>query len=91
MVCRHFDGNQANNHVSNLVWGTPRENQNDRIRHGTSNLGERHGLSRLKADDVLAIRARAANGESQVDIAKDFFTRQSNISKIVLRQAWKHI
>lgn len=34
-VCRHLDGNAANNHISNLTWGTPSENNYDQVRHGT--------------------------------------------------------
>ena len=33
----HRDGDPANNHVSNLYWGTKSENQLDSIRHGTHN------------------------------------------------------
>lgn len=32
--CCHNDGNPANNHVSNLRWGTRSENAHDRVRHG---------------------------------------------------------
>lgn len=32
---RHLDGNPANNHVSNLAWGTRSENVLDAVRHGT--------------------------------------------------------
>lgn len=31
---RHLDGNPKNNHVSNLAWGTPKENSADIDRHG---------------------------------------------------------
>lgn len=31
---RHLDDNPLNNHVSNLKWGTPSENQNDRLLNG---------------------------------------------------------
>lgn len=31
----HGDGNPANNHLSNLRWGTRSENVLDRVRHGT--------------------------------------------------------
>lgn len=31
----HDDGNPANNALDNLYWGTPSENQMDRVRHGT--------------------------------------------------------
>lgn len=33
-VC-HTDGNPANNHLSNLRWGTRGDNLRDRVRHGT--------------------------------------------------------
>ncbi|QOH59937.1 hypothetical protein C6Y44_27920 (plasmid) [Rhodococcus rhodochrous] len=32
---RHLDGNPANNHVTNLLWGTGGENNRDAVRHGT--------------------------------------------------------
>lgn len=38
---RHLDGNHLNNRLTNLAWGTPAENGQDRVRHGTS----RHELS----------------------------------------------
>jgi len=35
LECRHLDGNRANNKASNLKWGTPSENNYDRVQHGT--------------------------------------------------------
>ncbi len=32
-VCRHLDGNPANNHLENLAWGTRSENAHDAIKH----------------------------------------------------------
>lgn len=34
-IVRHFDGNDQNNHYSNLVWGTQKDNIDDSFRHGT--------------------------------------------------------
>lgn len=34
MECRHVDGNQMNNWLSNLKWGTSQENAEDRVRQG---------------------------------------------------------
>lgn len=36
METRHLDGNRKNNDIKNLRWGTPKENQADRIPHGTA-------------------------------------------------------
>jgi hypothetical protein len=33
---RHLDGNRSNNHIDNLEWGTHSENENDKLKHGTS-------------------------------------------------------
>jgi hypothetical protein len=35
-VC-HFDGSKDNNRLSNLRWGTRKENMQDAVRHGTVN------------------------------------------------------
>ncbi|WP_396877333.1 NUMOD4 domain-containing protein [Mycolicibacter heraklionensis] len=34
LVCRHLDDDPANNHVSNLRWGSVSENSFDRVRNG---------------------------------------------------------
>ena len=31
----HDDGNSRNNNVGNLYWGTPKQNYQDKVRHGT--------------------------------------------------------
>lgn len=33
--CAHFDGNNRNNRLGNLRWATPKENSDDKTRHGT--------------------------------------------------------
>lgn len=35
-MCRHLNGNPADNRVENLAWGTALENAQDVIRHGTN-------------------------------------------------------
>lgn len=44
--CRHLDGNTQNNHVSNLQWGTPSDNMQDQLRHGTHAFGRRDQCGR---------------------------------------------
>lgn len=53
--------------------------------------GERQGASKLKAADVLSIRARHAAGERQQALAEAFGVRQGHISRIVLGREWAHL
>lgn len=59
----HWDNNRANNHYSNLRWATCKENQHDRIGHGTDPIGERHPRSKLTEEQVRDIlRAKSEPG-----------------------------
>jgi hypothetical protein len=42
---RHLDGDKWNNCVGNLAWGTPKDNADDRERHGRTSRGERHSIA----------------------------------------------
>ena len=96
--CRHLDGNRLNNNLSNLKWGTRKENQADRILHGTDNRGERHSLSKLKERDIPIIRMLAKkinkkvrkidNGGNYAEIAKRFNVCRSTIEHVVLGSTW---
>ena len=87
----HNDGNPANNTPSNLRWDTRKANQSDRINHGTSNRGERHGKSKLTDEVVRRIRDRCAAGETQHDVARDLKISQPMVSNIVSKRNWKHV
>jgi hypothetical protein len=41
LECRHLDGNQTNNNLSNLVYGTHSENMLDKVAHGTHHLANK--------------------------------------------------
>ena len=69
---RHLDGTRDNNHISNLVFGTRKENQDDRITHGTSNRGSAHGMSRLTQEQVLEILRLCNSGADAGETAKLF-------------------
>lgn len=87
----HNDGNPRNNRVSNLRWATPRENSADTLKHGTRNSGSRNGFSRLKDDDVLAIRAMRKAGAPYTKIAAKFSINPQTASDISNRKTWGHI
>jgi hypothetical protein len=62
MEARHLDGDQANNRLENLAWGTRAEQAEDKRRHGTDASGMRNGRTRLATEDVVAIRASTERG-----------------------------
>lgn len=42
---RHFDGTRANNDAQNLLWGTRKDNADDRARHGRTSHGPSHSAA----------------------------------------------
>lgn len=89
---RHFpDSNRYNNSLSNLSWATKKQNQADRVTHGTHDRGERHHQAKLTEADVLEIRRRAATGEPRRSVAKDFGIIPDYVGLIARRKRWKHL
>lgn len=83
----HNDGNPCNNHIDNLRWDTTRNNQLDRIKHGTSNRGERSATAKLTEDQVAAIRK---DTRLQKEIAADYGVKENTISRIKSGKRWSH-
>lgn len=71
-----------------LYWGDNHDNQADRLRHGTSNRGERHGNSSLTSDEVQMIR-RLKGQKKQVEIARVFGVGVAAIRAIHTNRTWK--
>lgn len=53
--------------------------------------GSANSQARLTEDDVRDIRARAANGERQIDIAAERGVSKAAINDIVRRKNWAHV
>jgi len=87
----HGTGGRTDNSLGNLSWGTAQDNSDDKYRDGTMACGERQGNARLHANDVRAIRQRYASGEAQETLAREFGISQPHVSRIILRQTWKHV
>lgn len=96
MEACHNDGNPANNRLDNLRWDTAKNNQHDKIAHGTNHgpRGGENGQSKLNEMQVrIAHRYCEMDTErgSQAYIAKAFHVTPQNIGSIVRRETWKHI
>jgi hypothetical protein len=93
MECCHNDGNKANNRLENLRWDTKKNNEADKIKHGTTGRGEKNGSAKLNEMQVRVIRryCEMYGHGSQREIAKVFGVHRANIGKIVNRKIWQHI
>ena len=100
MVCRHLDGNPANNHINTLKWGTQSENAKDAVKHGTCALlgskvprakGEKQHSSKFSELEVGWIRYLRKAGVLLRDLTEYYGGTQSSISAICRRKVWKHV
>jgi hypothetical protein len=85
----HSCGNRICCAPAHLRWATIKENQADRLIHGTHNRGERQGQSKLTANQVQEIRAQ--QHRLQRDLAADYGVTDRTISDIQRRTTWRHI
>lgn len=84
----HNDGNPSHNWIENLRWDTASNNQRDRVKHGTSNRGERCAAAKLTEKDVHSI---LKDNRQQRLIAEQYGVRQSAISRIKSGRRWGHV
>lgn len=87
----HNNGDKLDNRPSNLRYDTRRNNQLDRNRHGTGNLGSRNGCSKLTESMVVAIRQRLLSGERVCALAREYGVKSATISDIKRRRTWPHL
>jgi hypothetical protein len=85
-IVAHKNGDLNDNSVENLMWASHSDNQMHRIVHGTSNRGESHGRSKLKASDVK--RIYLDNKTKQLTLAEIFGVCHQSISLIKTKRNW---
>lgn len=86
--CRHLNGIKSKNELTNLKWGTPKENSDDAILHGTKPRGEKTGNSKLKEHDVIEARS---SKESASKVAARLGVVKSTVLRIRSRKTWAHL
>lgn len=91
LQCCHNDGDPTNNAVDNLRWGTPGDNQADRIRHGTYQCGEQVASSKLTASQVACIKSMLQQGKNISELSRQFGVSRRSIRRIKQGEAWSHV
>lgn len=82
LVVRHLNGDCRDNRACNLEWGTRRENELDKFRHGTGRAGDRNGNSKLTDQQVAEIRRLKQAGMTGTQIASEFGVHSSTVYSI---------
>jgi hypothetical protein len=91
LVICHNNGTPTDNRSANLRYDTQTSNQHDRRIHGTTSEGEKSGMHKLVTHEVLDIRERCRNGESQQSVADSYGVTQTNVSFIMRGKTWRHL
>jgi len=73
-----------------LSWKTHKENEADKMTHGTLRRGEDHGRARFTNAEIREIR-KLAGSRLQREIASRFKTSQGQISAIVNRRVYASV
>lgn len=87
----HRDGKLYNNSVENLYWGTNKENEADKILHGTKVEGVKCWNAKLDKNKVEIIQRLSSSGLSQRAIATKMEVSQFAIACVLTGKTWKHL
>lgn len=88
MAC-HGCGNCKCVNPGHLYWGTAKQNQDDRLRHGTDCRGVRNPLAKLTEDQARI--AKYDTSRSVAELASAFKVRPCTIYAVREGKNWKHI
>jgi len=90
MECLHENRVRADTRLTNIRWGTPVENTEDKRRHGTMNIGSRNGSAKMTEAQVADV-LRMAKYMKQAEIVRKTGVSSGMICLIVNRKIWKHV
>ena len=81
----HLDGTRTNNNLSNLQWGTSKENSAHMEKHGTRFREDRHPRAKLTPEQVKFVRSYEGN---VAQLARDLNVSQGALSSIRSGKNW---
>lgn len=83
----HSCANRVCVNPHHLRWASKEDNEADKVMHGTSNRGSRHGMARLSEDDVRAMRT-LKGAMSYSRIAAQFGVSYFTVWEILNGKRW---
>ena len=87
----HRDDNKYNNAAANLYYGTPGDNNRDKVKNGIQPLGSKHHNTKLTERKVRQLREEAVSGVALSILASRYKISNSTAWCIVKRKTWRHI
>jgi len=87
---RHLDGNKMNNCVSNICYGTAKENNQDKVKHGRSSKGVLNPKNKLTPENVLKIRSMKGEVKAK-HVAYIYSLNESTVYRIWNKKYWSHL
>ena len=90
-VVRHIDGNPLNAKSDNLEFGSYRDNEADKRRHGRVPEGVMHARAVLNDEKVLEIRRLRKNGLSHRKIASEVGVKHGVVWWVISGKTWGHV
>lgn len=90
-VVRHMNGDRTDDRISNLGYGTPKQNTADRILHGTMQYGELVHNAKLTNEQVKTIKMRyrfRCRKNGTMALAHEYGVSPSTVSAIMSGQNW---
>jgi hypothetical protein len=86
-VC-HGEKGSTDNSVGNLRWGTPQENNDDRVKQGNSGRGSKNPQAKLTENDVLDIKRALRDGVRKCDLVRKYGVHYMTIANIDYGLSW---
>lgn len=92
MLVLHGDDDPLNNRLTNLSYGTPRQNYDQAVERGRYSRGEDRPSAKLTAKAVISIREKHATGKvTMAALGRMYGVSGASIMKVVRRERWKHV
>ncbi len=90
-VIAHNDGIRDNNYVHNLRWATYKENEADKLLHGTICRGKKNHSTKLSKTDIESIFRLWETGLQQCKIAEQYGVSPTCICDILHGRTWNYL